>query len=61
MEGKKDRIIDLCGIYREMDEEGKKQMISVVEEYLTVQSILKERNSVSVNKLKKFENKGSGL
>ena len=44
-EKENNRITDLCQIYGEMDEEGKKEMISVVENYLTIQ-----KSQISINK-----------
>jgi hypothetical protein len=45
----KDRVIDLCGIYNEMNEEGKKQMVSVVEGYLSIQKSQIPKVSLSDN------------
>ena len=51
------QVIELCGVYGEMDEEGKKQMVKMAGKFMDVQKILDDERSQSTDE---NENSRSG-
>ena len=44
------QVTELCGVYGEMDDEGKKQMVKMAGKFLDVQRILDDEREPSIDK-----------